>query len=135
MDLPKDNTKLDEIFLNGSEPDINEFKGDYWVDMLTGGIPSFRWAGHKKRFFDKTGRNYVIGALPFGHFSVKEGGCDDLANAKVVILDYGNNKNVLTRSIFDKIRKINDDLFLGRYYAVKDDSTCFRGYFSLEKKV
>lgn len=134
MELPKDNEKLDEIFLNGTEPDPDEFKGDYWVDMLTGGIPSFRWAGHKKRFFEKIGNNFVLRMVPFGHFIVAKGECDDLDNLKVVILDYGNGKNILTRSIRDKIRKINDTLYLGRYYAAIGDTHKFKGYFSLEKK-
>ena len=138
MDLPKDNNQLDQIFINGSEPSIEEFEGEYWVAMLTGKIPNFRWAGHKKRFsdedVDKTGKNIILSGITFGHFNVEPGRCDDLDDLQAVILNYGNNKNLLTRSVRDKIRTIENGWYLGRYYSDIDNSLQFRGYFSLERK-
>ena len=60
--------------------------------------------------------------------------CSDLDGLKAVTLNYGNKKNLLTRSVRDKIRRIGDGLYLGRYYNVIDENYVFRGYFSLEKK-
>ncbi len=138
MNFPKNNETLDQIFINGSEPSKEEFVDEYWVDMLTGMIPSFRWAGHRKRFFsqnqNKSGKNIVLFRSSFGHFKVESGQCDDLDGLNVVILNYGNKKNFLTRSVMDKIRKIENGWYLGRYYNVIDNVLCFKGYFSLEKK-
>jgi len=101
-------------------------------------IPNFRWAGHRKRFFsenrNKIGNNIILSNTVFGHFKVKLGQCDDLNNLKVLILDYGEKKNFLTRSVRDKIRKIEKESFLGRYYNFIDGVYHFKGYFSLGKK-
>jgi hypothetical protein len=138
MKLPKNNRKLDQIFKNGSEPSIEEFVDQYWVDMLTGMIPNFRWAGHRKRFFrkneNKVGNNIILFNTTFGHFQVVQGRCEDFSDLKVIILDYGDKRNFLTRSVRDKIRKIDDDLFLGRYYNVIKGTYFFKGYFALQKK-
>jgi hypothetical protein len=138
MDYPKDNKQLDQIFINGSEPSIEEFMDEYWVKMLTGMIPNFRWAGHRKRFFvknkNKIGNNIVLFNNTFGHFKVELGQCDDLNDLKVLILNYGNKKNFLTRSVRDKIRKIESESFLGRYYNFINGIYHFKGYFSLEKR-
>lgn len=137
MSFPKDNKKLDQIFISGSEPLIEAFTGEYWVKMLTGRIPNFRWAGHRKRFSkdltNKIGHNIVLNNIVFGHFKVESGLCDDLGDLKVLILNYGNKKNLLTRSVMDKIRKIESGIYLGRYYTIIDKIPHFKGYFSLEK--
>ena len=138
MNFPKDNKQLDQIFIKGSEPSIEEFVDEYWVKMLTGMIPNFRWAGHRKRFFsesgNKIGKNIILSNSAFGHFKVELGQCDDLNDLKVLILDYGERKNFLTRSVRDKIRKIESESYLGRYYNVINGTYHFKGYFSLEKR-
>lgn len=138
MNLPKNNPKLDQIFIDGSAPSVEEFEGEYWVNMLTGMIPNFRWTGHRKRFFNrngnKTGENIVLFNSSFGHFDVEQGQSEDLNDLDVVILNYGNKKNFLTRSVIDKIRKIEAGLYLGRYYNVTGNFMQFKGYFSLEKR-
>lgn len=138
MEFPKNNIELDSIFKNGSEPVIDEFEGEYWVSMLTGMIPNFRWVGHRKRFFDeegkKVGKNIILLNSTFGYFKVEKGKCDDLNNLNVMILNYGEKRNFLTRSVRDKIRRIEDNIFLGRYYNVMDGSYYFKGYFSLIKR-
>ena len=126
MNLPKDDKQLDHIFVNGSTPSIEEFQDEYWVAMLTGMIPNFRWAGHRKRFIgenaNKTGQNIIMCNIRFGYFKVKTGQCEELDNLKVIILDYGEKRNLLTRSVRDKIRKIESGLYLGRYYKAIDKS-------------
>ncbi len=138
MNFPKDNKALDQIFINGSEPSIEEFVDEYWVNMLTGMIPNFSWAGHRKRFFSKNGnkigKNIILLNSTFGHFKVELGQCDDLNGLEVIILNYGEKKNLLTRSVRDKIRKIERKQYLGRYYNVIDGTYHFKGYFSLEKR-
>lgn len=138
MDFPKDNTRLDEIFINGSDIDIAEFSGEYWVGMLTGLIPSFRWAGHRKRFFKENeknvGLNIILLNAKFGHFFVEEGDCPELNNLNVAILNYGEKRNILTRSMIDKLRKVEEDIYLGRYYNQIHGELKFKGYFSLIKK-
>jgi hypothetical protein len=138
MNLPKDNKELDQIFTNGSEPTTEEFVEEYWVNMLTGMIPNFRWVGHRKRFFkengSRIGNNIILFNSRFGHFTVEQGQCDDLNDLKVIILNYGEKRNLLTRSVRDKIRKIEDGLYLGRYYNVLDGTFHFKGYFSLVKR-
>ena len=138
MDFPKDNQKLDEFFTKGSEPSMEEFSGEYRVNMLTGMIPNFRWAGHRKRFFKEDGNNIgfniVLFNNEFGHFNVESGQCEELGGLKVVILNYSNKKNFLTRSVLDKIRKIENELYLGRYYNILDGTLHFKGYFSLVKR-
>ncbi len=138
MNFPKNNKELDQIFINGSEPSIEEFVDEYWVKMLTGMIPNFRWAGHRKRFFiqdgNKIGENIILSNSTFGYFKVEQGQCDDLNNLGVIILNYGEKKNFLTRSVRDKVRKIESGQYLGRYYNVIDGTYHFKGYFSLERK-
>ncbi len=138
MNFPKDNQKLDHIFINGAKPSTGEFDGEYWVNMLTGMIPNFRWAGHRKRFFIKSdthiGQNLVLLNNSFGYFTVEQGQCEELGGVGVVILNYGNKNNFLTRSVMDKIRKIEPGLYLGRYYKVTDNRVKFNGYFSLNKR-
>lgn len=138
MDFPKDNQQLDQIFINGSDPSVDDFEDEYWVEMLTGMIPNFRWAGHKKRFINennnKIGKNIILSNITFGHFIAEPGRCYDLGDLNVVILNYGNNKNLLTRSVRDKIRHIENGVYLGRYYTNINNILNFKGYFSLEKK-
>ncbi len=138
MDLPKNNKKLDQIFINGSEPSIEEFADEYWVKMLTGIIPNFRWAGHRKHFsidkVNKTGRNIILFNNSFGYFKVQTGQCEDLNDLKAVVLNYGGKRNFLTRSVRDKIRMVENGLYLGRYYSVINDDFYFKGYFSLKKR-
>lgn len=134
MNFPKNNTELDKIFIDGSQPQIESFSGEWWVDMLTGMIPNFRWIGHKKRFSGRTGQNFVMGSVGFGHFSVRNGECAELDHLKVVMLDYKQKKNVLTRSVLDKIRMVDPDHYLGRYYNLIGGVYHFKGYFGLTKK-
>ncbi|THB78313.1 MAG: hypothetical protein D3926_13395 [Desulfobacteraceae bacterium] len=138
MKYPNDNTALDLIFSNGSAPSIEEFTGEYWVNMLTGMIPNFRWAGHRKRFFSENGntigKNIILSNITFGHFKVEWGQCSDLNDLEVIVLNYGNKKNLMTRPVRDKIRRIEHGQYLGRYYNVIKGTYRFKGYFSLEKR-
>ena len=138
MKLPRDNKKLDEIYKNSSESTINEFEGDYKVIMLTGSIPNFSWAGHSKRFYmkdgNKIGHNYALLFFTFGHFRVEDGVCDDFSDMKAVVLNYGKDHNIITKYILDKLRKIEEGTYLGRFYSLKSGKPVFAGYFGLIKK-
>jgi hypothetical protein len=135
MDFPRDNRSLDEMFKKGTAPAVNEFSGEYWVDILTGPVMSFRWAGHKKRFFTldgkRVGMNLILCNIPFGHYDVYRGVCDDFADLEVVVLDYGQKRNIFTRNMRDRVRKMADGVYLGRYCGQEKDRVVFKGYFSL----
>lgn len=138
MILPKNNGQLDALFKEAAEPDIEEFNGEYWVNMLTGSIANFRWAGHRKRFFKENGIhkgiNLVLWGIPFGTFSLEKSAAQSFKNLICVMLNYDKKKNILTRSIVDKVRKINESLYLGRYYYRVRGGLKFKGYFSLTRR-
>lgn len=138
MKFPKNNNELDVIYKKSKKAGIKEFTGDYRVNMLTGSIPDFSFAGHCKRFYLKdsklTGHNIVLKIFTFGHFVVEKGECKDFNKMEAVILNYGKNNNILTKNILDKLRKIEEGVFLGRYYSIKTGKPVFKGYFSLIRK-
>ncbi|MCP4546999.1 MAG: hypothetical protein GY835_11090 [bacterium] len=137
MDFPRDNNALNKLYEDGVSPVIAEFTGDYWVQMLTGPVPDFRWARHEKRFTDslpKTGVNIVLGIFRFGRFKVATTVCADYKDLQAVELNYGARRNLLTRPVRDKLRRLDEGVYLGRWYSRNGDGERFRGYFSLIRK-
>ncbi len=137
MKFPRNNKKLTEIFKNAEDVSINDFKGEYWVEMLTGIIPNLKNVfKHRKRFFtqDNTtaGYNMFFKNYIFGHFSIEEGTELDVP---VIILNYNQKQNsCIFRRIKDKVRCIEKDkVYLGRLTYNLFGKFRFVGYFTLTK--
>lgn len=76
MEFPKSNKKLGEVFAKAAVPDVFEFEGEYFVDMLTG-LPSLRRFSHRKAFYAKEGgalgHNILFKNRIWGRFFLEKG--------------------------------------------------------------
>jgi len=137
MKLPKNNRKLTEIFKQAETPKISEFRGKYFVDMLTG-FPTLKKFSHRKIFYPESnkvfGHNVILANKIWGHFFLEEGICEKIDSLKVVVINYKREKNFfISRGIRDYVRRIEDDLFLGRFNYLLMGKPRFLGYFTLSK--
>jgi len=138
MKLPKNNHKLDEIFKSAPAPDIPEFHGEYFVDMLTI-LPSLRRFSHRKVFHSENGRilgyNMLFSNKKCGHFFLEEGICKEADSSKVIIINYNRPENsFLTSGVRDQVKCIEKgSLYLGRFNCLFMGKLRFLGYFSLTK--
>ena len=136
MKLPKNNLRLTEIFRNAATPDISEFSGEYFVDMLTV-FPSFKRFSHRKVFHlenDKVSGYNVLLNRTWGHFFLEEGICNELDSLRAVVINYDRRENTFfIRRIRDHVRRIEQDIYLGRFNYLLYGRLYFGGYFLLEK--
>jgi hypothetical protein len=138
MKLPKNNYELKEIFKKVSTPEISEFKGEYWVDMLTI-LPSLRKFSHHKVFYSENnkvlGYNVLFTNKIWGRFFLEEGICKEVDSVKVVVINYDRIENsFISNRIRDYVRCIEKDaLYLGRFNYIFMEKSIFLGYFSLLK--
>ncbi len=136
MKLPENNLRLTEIFRNAATPDISEFSGEYLVDMLTV-FPSLKRFSHRKVFYlenDKVSGYNVLLSRTWGHFFLEEGICKKPDSLKAAVINYNRRENIfLTRRIRDHVRRIEKDIYLGRFNYLFYGRLYFLGYFLLEK--
>ncbi len=139
MKLPTTNRKLKEIFKNAGTPELSEFNGEYFVDMLTL-IPSLRKFSHRKVFYYEDnqvkGYNVLFADKIWGHFFLEEGICKEVDSLKVIVINYDVAENsFLTNKIRDYVRCVEkDSLYLGRFNYLFMGKLYFLGYFSLSKR-
>lgn len=138
MSLPKNNHRLGEIFRDASLPDISEFKGEYFVDMLTV-LPSLKAFSHRKFFYSQDGKvlgyNILFKRKIWGHFFVEQGVCGEVDSLPAVVIDYQRRENsFISNRIRDYLRCIEKNkLYLGRFNYNLMGKFYFMGYFSLTK--
>jgi len=138
MKLPRNARQLEALFREAAAPLPHEFQGEYAVDMLTG-LPSLKWAGHRKRFFELGGRpsghNVLLGGWVWGRFALGASACWDMDGLPAVLIDYGRAGNSsVSRPMRDYVRRIEPGRYLGRLYYSVRGRLWFLGFFSLEKK-
>jgi hypothetical protein len=137
MDLPKNNSRLSMIFKGARTPDLDEFHGEYSVDMLTV-IPSFKRFSHRKVFYSEggavTGHNLLLNR-EWGHFFVEKGKSGGTDPFDVIVINYNRSENFfLTRRVRDHVRCIEKGrLYLGRFNYLFMERLFFLGYFSLKR--
>lgn len=138
MIFPKNNYKLKEIFKNARIPEISEFNGEYYVDMLTV-LPSLRKFSHRKIFYSKNGETLGYNALfknkIWGHFFLEKGICKKTESLETVIINYDKAENsFFFNKIRDYIRGVEGtNLYLGQFNYIFMGKLYFLGYFSLSK--
>lgn len=138
MKLPRNSYKLKEIFKNARAPEILEFNGEYFVDMLTV-FPSLKCFSHRKVFYHKdnmiVGHNILFTNTVWGHFFVEEGICNQQDSLKVAVINYERSENSpVSNRIRDYIRCVDDDtLYLGRFNYIFMGKPRFLGWFSLTR--
>jgi hypothetical protein len=134
--LPENNLRLTEIFRNAACPDISELSGEYIVDMLTV-FPSLKRLSHRKVFCLENNRvsgyNVLLG-IRWGRFYLEEAICREPDSLKAAVINYDRKENTFfIRRIRDHIRRIERDIYLGRFNYLLYGRLYFLGYFSLEK--
>lgn len=143
MHLPKSKQKLEEIFKNAPVAEISDLEGEYYVDMLTGILPSIRRFSHRKVFCHEnkkiTGCNIVFKNFKWGNFFVEKSVTpliDKDGSGEVLVINYDHPKNsFLTNKIRDHIRCIKKrNAYIGRFNYLLNGKLYFLGYFSLLKK-
>ncbi len=139
MKFPHSYKKLTEIFKKSGVPGINEFSGEYSVDMLSG-LPSLKIFGHRKVFQARngvkvSGYNVIFKNLAWGKFILQEGFCPEIDSLAVIEINYNSSQNsFLTKPIFDQLRVVEEGkIYLGRFNYFLFGKLHFFGYFSLEK--
>lgn len=138
MRLPRNNRELDDIFRSASVPDIAEFSGEYFVDMLTV-LPSLRTFSHRKVFTADnegvSGYNIIFRKLTWGRFYLEKGVSDALDAIPVIVINYNRTDNsIVFRGIRDHVRCLEKGLlYLGRFNYVVTGTPRFMGYFSLSR--
>ncbi|NOY35426.1 MAG: hypothetical protein GXP44_00650 [bacterium] len=137
MELPKNKRALDEIFKNAESLDPSELSGEYFVDMLTG-LPSLKRFNHRKIFRQENGQtigcNIIFKNKKWGCFFLEQTAGLKEGDAKTTI-NYDTPQNsLITKRIRDCIKKIGDNLYLGRFNYILFGKPRFLGYFSLTKK-
>ncbi|MEE9524301.1 MAG: hypothetical protein V3V59_06060 [Thermodesulfovibrionales bacterium] len=138
MKLPRNNKELDELFRSSTVPDVPEFSGEYFVDMLTV-LPSLRKISHRKVFHvdngGVSGCNVLFRRTRWGAFYLEKGMSSEPDPVPVVVINYDRAKNsFLTRRIRDHVRCLEKEmLYLGRFNYVLMGAPRFSGYFSLSK--
>ena len=139
MKFPKNIKQLHEIFKASSELDISELEGEYLVDMIM--VPGSRIFFPDSKIFDKedgraVGHNVLFNKIKWGRFFLEKGTCEELESLSVVVINYDTPENTfLTSGIRDLIRRVDKDVYLGRFNMVFKGKLCFLGYFSLIKKI
>lgn len=139
LDLPRDNDKLDELWLQATCPSVDDFQGrELKVTMLTGPLPDLSWAGHKKVFYAKLGlicgHNVTFG-FTWGHFFLQVQ-VNEVDQKDMLIINYAVPENgEIAKKIVDYARWLEEyDLYLGRFnYGDTRESLEFVGYFTLSK--
>lgn len=138
MMFPKNNHKLREIFKKAKMPEISEFSGEYFVDMLTI-LPNLRKFSHRKFFYkqkDKVlGYNILFTNKVWGHFFLEEGICKEIDSSGVIVINYNRGENgCISNRIIDYVKCIEENsLYLGRFNYLLLGKLRFSGYFSLSK--
>lgn len=140
--LPRKNSKLTNLFINGKPVEIDELQNEYYVEMITGFVPNFIKFNHRKRFYKKDGKPYgnniIFRNYNFGYFDIEENqikvpGDDETHD--VLILNYHNKRNFIWRGMVDQIRCLEyQKLYLGRYNLHFFGKLRFVGYFALTLK-
>jgi len=142
LDLPKDNDKLDVLWLHAAGPSIDEYAVEAFqgkelkVTMLTGSLPNLSWAGHKKVFYAKDGithgYNVTFRFIKWGHFFLHVQ-VNEIDEKDMLIINYhvfANGK--ITRKIVDQVRWLKEyGVYLGRFNY--GDPAEFVGYFTLSE--
>jgi hypothetical protein len=137
MKLPRNNDDLTKILKKARVPDIFEFHGEYYVDMLTV-LPSLKRISHRKAFFTENnqvrGYNILFRKKIWGHFFLEHGTCDDIDSADVLVINYARRENSCSYKMIDYVRCVEDDtLYLGRFNYILFGKPRFLGYFTLSR--
>jgi hypothetical protein len=137
MKLPKNNYELTKFFKNARTPNVYEFCGEYFVDMLTV-LPSLRKFSHRKVFYIENDRalgyNLLFTNKIWGHFFLEDGICAEIDSSKVVVINYDRLENsFISNRIRDYVKCIDDTLYIGRFNYLFMGKPQFLGYFSLTK--
>jgi hypothetical protein len=138
MKLPRNNDELTEILKNARVPDIVEFKGEYFVDMLTV-LPSLKKLSHRKVFSNENnlvqGYNILLNNRIWGHFFLEHGTCEDVDSADAIVINYARKENsFFSYRMIDYVRCVEDEtLYLGRFNYMLFGKPRFLGYFTLSK--
>ena len=137
MKLPRNHSRLTEIFKNAGIPDIFEFHGEYLVDMLTV-LPSLKNFSHRKVFFTENNRvkgyNILFRKKIWGHFFLEHGTYKGKDPLDVLVINYARRENSFSFRMIDYVRCIEDDtLYLGRFNYMLFGKPRFLGYFTLSK--
>lgn len=118
-------------------PDVAEFHGEYFVDMLTV-LPSLKKFSHRKIFFAENnqvkGYNILFRKKIWGHFYLERGTCGDLDSADVLVINYARRENSFSYRMIDYVRCVEDKtLYLGRFNYIIFGKPRFLGYFTLSR--
>ncbi len=138
MELPRNNKELDKLFRSATVPDVSEFSGEYFVDMLTV-LPNLRRISHRKVFnIDNegvSGCNILFRKMEWGCFYLEKGVSGAPDPVPVVVINYDKAENFfLIRRIRDHVRCLaKEKLYLGRFNYVVMGVPRLCGYFSLSK--
>ena len=139
MKFPKSNYELKKIFKQAKTPQILDFNGEYYVNMLTV-LPSLRRFSHRKVFYHDNNRvigyNVLFSNKIWGHFYLENGACREIDCLDAAVINYNRTENsFISKRIIDYIRCVEKDfLYLGRFNYFLMGKPRFLGYFSLEKK-
>jgi hypothetical protein len=137
--FPKNNRELEEMFRSAEVPEISEFDGEYFVDMLTI-LPSLRRFSHRKIFYadnDKAlGHNQIFSKKSWGQFFLEGGVCKELGSLRTVLINYNVPENsFITYRMRDHVRRIEKgSVYIGRFYCLFMNKLLFLGYFSLTRR-
>jgi hypothetical protein len=134
MKLPRNHSRLTEIFKNARVPDIFEFQGEYLVDMLTV-LPSLKNFSHRKTFLTENrqvkGCNILFKKKIWGHFFLEHGTWRGL---DVLVINYARKENSFSFRMIDYVRCVKKGtLYLGRFNYMLFGKPRFLGYFTLSK--
>ena len=138
MRLPRNNRELDDMFRSAAVPDISDFSGEYFVDMLTV-LPSLRMFSHRKVFnadnAGVSGCNIIFRTMTWGRFYLEKGESNALDAIPVIVINYDRADNsIVFRGIRDHVRCLEKGvLYLGRFNYVVTGIPRFMGYFSLSQ--
>lgn len=139
MKLPRDENELEKILRDAKMPELSDFEGEYFVEMLTGRLPNLRRFSHRKRFSrekDKVvGCNVLFNDARWGHFFLEEGVCKELDSLGVMVINYDVAENSFaTNRIRDYVRCVEEnELYIGRFNYLFRGKLRFLGYFSLSR--
>lgn len=133
MILPKDSRQLSEIFQTAIMPNVFEFDGEYFVDMLTI-LPTLRQLHHRKLFYRENntviGYNLLFSDLRWGYFFLEESAAE-----QTVAINYARRENsFVSRRIRDCVRCVEKKrLYVGKFHYCFMKQARFLGYFSLTR--
>ena len=137
MKLPRNNDDLAKILKKARVPDIFEFHGEYFVDMLTV-LPSLKRISHRKVFYTENnqvrGYNILFQKKIWGHFFLEHGTYKGKDTLDVLVINYARRENSFSYRMIDYVRCVEDDtLYLGRFNYVLFGKPRFLGYFTLSR--